>query len=55
MGEEVEDMKSEEAMGIEIESWVLSDCKSISGQEMAVRSDWFLGQSSIKWRRECCE
>lgn len=37
--EEVDEMKSEEAMGIEIDNWVLSDCESSSGQEMVGRSD----------------
>lgn len=49
VGDEVEDMKS---LGIEMESWVLSDC--VSGQNMGVCLDWFLGKSSINWRRECC-
>nr|POE85650.1 hypothetical protein CFP56_55124 [Quercus suber] len=31
LGEEVDEMKSEEAMGIEMDSWVLSDCMSSSG------------------------
>ena len=39
LGEEVDEMKSEEATGIEMDSWVLSDCMSSSGQETAERSD----------------
>lgn len=45
--------ESEEAMGIEIDNWVLSDCLSTSDQETDGRSDWFLGQSLMNWRREC--
>ena len=36
IGDEVDDMKSEGAIGMEIESWVRSEC----------------GQSSINWRSE---
>lgn len=55
LGEELDEMKSEVVMGIEMDSWVLSDCMSSSGQETVERSDWILGQSSMKWRRDCCD
>lgn len=52
VGEDEDDEKSEELIGIDIESWVQSDFSS-SGQAMSERFDWSLGQSSMNWRNGC--
>lgn len=46
VGEDDDDEKSDEAIGIDMESWVQSDFNS-SGQLMTERFDWSFGQSSM--------
>ena len=55
-GDDVEDLKSDVAIGIDMDSWVLSDWRSgfQFDHDTDELSDWFLGQLSECWVSAAC-